>query len=139
MSGFQRLTAIGNLGKDPEGFNGGCRFSVAVTERWKKDNEPQERTEWLNCTAFGGLGGVCEQYLKKGSKVYIEGRLRTESYEKEGVKQWSTGIILSGMTMLDSRGDNQGGYNQQEATNQYNQSHAQQNSAPEDFDDSIPF
>ena len=107
MSGIQKLIAIGNLGKDPETFNGGSRFSIAVSEKWKDKNsgEQREATEWINCVAFGKTGEIAAQYLHKGSKVYIEGKLKTDSYEKEGVKHWSTSVVVRELQFLDSRGD----------------------------------
>lgn len=134
MSGIQKLVAIGNLGKDPETFNGGASFSIAVTEKWKKDGQQQERTEWINCTAFGRLGEVCAQYLTKGSKVYIEGKLNTDQFEKDGQKHYRTKVIVREMQMLDSRGDS-------EPSRAQGNSGTRPDSYPpaEDFEDSIPF
>lgn len=115
MSGIQKFYAIGNLGNDPETFNGGARFSVAVTEKWRDKNsgEVREQTEWLKCVAFGKTGDLAAQYLKKGSKVYVEGKLQTDSYEKEGQKHWSTSVIVRELKFLDSRGESQGQQPQQ--------------------------
>ena len=84
---------IGNLGKNPELRNTGktavTNFSVATSETYKdSDGKQQKRTEWHNVAAFGKLGETVAKYLKKGSKVYVEGRLRTSNYEKEGVKEY---------------------------------------------------
>ena len=134
MSGIQKLIAIGNLGKDPETFNGGSRFSVAVSDRWKDKNtgEQREETEWLNCVAFGKTGENAAKYLRKGSKVYVEGKLKTDSYEKEGQKHWSTSIIVRELQFLDSKQDSSN-------SAPTRQQQAPQNQPPEDFDQDLPF
>jgi single-strand DNA-binding protein len=114
MSGINKVILIGNLGSDPDVKylpNGNCvsNFSVATSETWKDKNsgQQQERTEWHRCTAFGRLGEVCGEYLKKGSKVYLEGQLKTRSWDKDGQKQYMTEINVREMQMLDSRGQQQ--------------------------------
>lgn len=108
---INKVILLGNLGKDPEVKelpNGKvCNFSVATSRKWKdKSGEWQKETEWHNVTAFGSLAGVCEKYLRKGSKVYIEGRINTRTWEnKEGVKQYSTGVIAEDLKMLDGASD----------------------------------
>jgi single-strand DNA-binding protein len=92
---MQRVQIIGRLGNDPENKNGAVKFSVAVSEKYKD----KEKTEWFNIVAFAKLGEVCEKYLKKGSKVYCEGRQSTN--EHEGKRY--TSIILGNMEMLDSK------------------------------------
>lgn len=114
MSGFNQCSFIGNLGADPEvrSFaNGGrvCNLRLAVTEKWKnKDSgERQERTEWVQVAIFSdGLVSVCENYLKKGSKVFVQGKLATRKYQaQDGSDRYSTEIVLRGfdgtLTMLD--------------------------------------
>lgn len=107
---------IGHLGKDPEirSFQSGDRvanFSLAVTERWKKDGEQKEKTEWVRVSVFNqNLVKVCENYLKKGSKVYIEGQIETRKWtDKDGVEKYSTEIVLrpfkSEIVMLDGKSD----------------------------------
>ena len=121
-------TFIGNLGSDPESRQVGdtsvTNFSIAVG--WKTKNK--EGTEWVRCGAWGKLGEICQQYLKKGSKVYIQGAMQTREYEKDGSKRYSTEIRVDNMQMLDSKGSNgdqQGGY---------------QAPAPkDDFNSDIPF
>ncbi len=111
---LNKVMLIGNLGKDPEvrSFqNGGkvCNFSLATSENWKDKNtgERQERTEWHTVAIFNeGLAGVAERFLKKGSKVYIEGQLQTRKWQdKDGNDRYSTEVVLRGpnsvMTMLD--------------------------------------
>ncbi len=117
MSGVNKAILIGNLGKDPEvrHFEGGgsvANFTLATTEVYKdKTGNRVENTEWHNIAAWRGLAGVAEKYLKKGSKVYIEGRIRTRSYDdKDGNKRYVTEIIADSMRMLDSRAD-RGDYN----------------------------
>lgn len=109
--GVNRVMLIGNLGNDPESKSTAsgtavCNFSVATGEVWKdQQGQLQERTEWHRVTAFGKLAEICGKYLRKGSKVYIEGSLRTSSYEKNGEKRYSTDIVASEMQMLDSKRD----------------------------------
>ena len=114
--GVNKVILIASLGRDPETKhmpNGDavCNFSVAVSESWKgKDGDKQERTEWINIVAWRKLGEICGQYLRKGSKVYIEGKLQTRSWEKDGVKKYTTEVVANEMQMLDGKnslgGDN---------------------------------
>lgn len=103
MSSLNRCDFIGNLGADPEvrSFaNGGkvANIRLAVTERWKKDGEQKEKTEWISVAVFGdGLAGVCERYLRKGSKVYVSGKLATRRWQdKDGNDRYSTEVHLQG-------------------------------------------
>ena len=121
---LNKVMLIGNLGKDPEVRtfqNGGkvCNFSLATSESWKDRNsgERQERTEWHNVAIFNeGLAGVAERFLKKGSKVYIEGQLQTRKWQDQnGQDRYTTEVVLRGpnsvMTMLDGApGGGGGGY-----------------------------
>jgi single-strand DNA-binding protein len=102
---------IGNLGKDPElrYTSGGvavASFSVATNESWKDpEGNTQERTQWHNIVAWRKLAEICGEYLKKGSRIYLEGRLQYRSYDdKQGVKRYVTEIVMDEMMMLDSRG-----------------------------------
>ena len=111
MSSVNKVIIIGNLGKEPERryFQDGtavCNFSVATSEKWtdKASGEKKEKTEWHRVTAFRKLAEICIQYLRKGSKVYIEGKLQTRSYEKDGQTLYVTEIIADNMTMLDTKG-----------------------------------
>ena len=130
-------------------------FSIATSETWrdKTSNEKQERTEWHNIVCFAKLGEIAGEYLKKGSKVFIEGSLRTSSWEADGVKKYRTEVIARDMQMLDSRGmgggmgggqaggQGDGGYNQA-PQGQPAQSAAHDGAAmvaDDDFDDDIPF
>ncbi len=109
MAGVNKVIIIGNLGNDPEvattsGGKSIANFSIATSEKWKgKDGQPVEKTEWHRCVAFDKLADICSQYLKKGSKVFVEGKLQTDKYQKDGVDMYSTKIIVGSMQMLDSR------------------------------------
>jgi single-strand DNA-binding protein len=109
MPALNRVQLIGNLGKDPETrFTSTgqkvCTFSMAVNRRWKgKDGEVKEGTDWFNIVAWSKLGEICQQYLHKGSLVYIEGRLQTDRYEHEGETRYATKVIASQMQMLDRK------------------------------------
>ncbi|AMM50559.1 single-stranded DNA-binding protein [Rufibacter sp. DG15C] len=110
MASINKVILIGNLGKDPEvrHLEGGvavARFPLATSETFKdKNGDKQERTEWHNIVVWRGLAEVTEKYLKKGQSVYIEGKIRTNSYQdKEGVQRYSTEIVADNMTMLGSR------------------------------------
>lgn len=142
--GINKAILIGNLGRDPEAFNGGCRLALATDESYKDKNTGQmvPKTEWHSITAFGRLGEICMNYLKKGSKVYVEGRLQTDKYQKDGVDHYQTKIIANDMRMLDSKDQsNNGQANQGYQQPQQRQAPAQQHQAPvDDFDqDDIPF
>ena len=106
-----KVILIGNLGKDPElrYTNSGvavATFSIATNESWKDpDGNLQERTQWHNIVAWRKLAEICGEYLKKGGKIYVEGRLQHRNYDdKSGVKRYVTEIVLDEMVMLDSRG-----------------------------------
>lgn len=122
-----KVILIGNLGKDPESRsmqNGGkvVNFAIATSESWKDKNsgERQERTQWHNIVIFNEqLGGVAERFLKKGSKVYIEGQLETRKWQdKDGQDRYTTEVVLrpyrGELTMLDGRSGEGGGYQQQD-------------------------
>jgi single-strand DNA-binding protein len=104
-----KVILVGNVGRDPEirHLDKGvavARFSLATTENYtSKTGEKVSNTEWHNVVAWRGLAEVVEKYVKKGSQLYIEGRLRTNSYEKDGVKHYSTEINADTMHMLGKR------------------------------------
>lgn len=162
---LNKVMLIGNLGADPEVRtfqNGGkvCNLRIATSESWKDKNtgERQERTEWHTVAIFNeGLAGVAERYLKKGSKVYLEGQLQTRKWQdQQGNDRYSTEVVLRGpnsvMTMLDgapggsggggSRGGGSGGWNQGNG-GAGGQSSGGQGSGGganyDDLDDDIPF
>ena len=102
---------IGNLGKDPElrTLDGGARvatFSIATTEKYTKDGQTVENTDWHNIVAWNGLADVAGKYLTKGSPVYIEGKIRSRSYDdKDGVKRYVTEVIAGNLTLLGRKSD----------------------------------
>ena len=109
--GVNKVILLGNVGRDPEtryAQNGTAvtRFSIATSEIWKdrSSGEQQERTEWHNIVCFARLAEVAGEYLKKGSKVYIEGQLRTSSWEQDGQKKYRTEVNARELQMLDSKG-----------------------------------
>jgi single-strand DNA-binding protein len=109
MPTLNRVQLIGRLGKDPESKftpNGKkvAHFSLAVSNRWKdKSGETKESTEWVNIEAWGRLGEVCQEYLKKGSLVYLEGRLQTDKYEDKGETKYFTKVVALTLQFLDKR------------------------------------
>jgi single-strand DNA-binding protein len=110
MASVNKVILIGNLGKDPEmrympSGDAIANFSVATTDTWKdKSGEKQEKTEWHRVSMFGRLAEIAGEYLKKGSQVYIEGRLQTRKWQnKEGQDQYTTEIVANEMKMLGSR------------------------------------
>ena len=164
--GINKVIIVGNLGNDPEvryANNGSAiaNLSVATSESWKDKNtgEQVEKTEWHRIVMFNRLGEIAGEYLRKGSKVYIEGKLQTRKWQDQsGNDKYTTEIVASEMQMLDSRGDNAGqggggGFQprqqapqqaggQQFGGGQQNAPQQQQAAQPapaNDFDDDIPF
>jgi single-strand DNA-binding protein len=145
--GVNKVILVGNVGNDPEiknmpNGNAVANISVATSETWKDkgNGEQQEKTEWHRVVFFNRLAEIVGQYIKKGSKVYLEGRLQTRMWEQDGVKRYTTEIVASEMQMLDSREQPQGqvGGNYQTPAPQG----APQQAAPSNFnnfDDDIPF
>lgn len=137
MSSVNKAIIVGNLGADPEirtmpSGDKVANLSVATSEKWKDKTtgERKEKTEWHRVSVFGNLAEICEKYLKKGSKVYLEGQIETRKWQDQsGADRYSTEIVLRGfnstLTMLDSRGESQP------------QQPAQQ--PVDDMDDPIPF
>jgi len=151
--GINKVIIVGNCGQDPETRylpSGGAvtNVSIATSESWKDKNtgEQQERTEWHRIVFFNRLGEIAGEYLKKGSKVYVEGSLRTRKWQgQDGSDRYTTEIVASEMQMLDSRGGMEGGGGYQQQAPQQNRA-PQQNQAPQQapqgmdsFDDDIPF
>jgi single-strand DNA-binding protein len=107
---------IGNLGKDPElryttSGVAVATFSLATNESWKdQDGNLQERTEWHNIVAWKKLAEICGEWLKKGKKIYVEGRIQTRSYDDKntGTKKYMTEIVADNLIMLDSKGSSEG-------------------------------
>lgn len=116
MASVNKVILVGNLGRDPEVRympEGGAiaNVSVATTDTWKdKSGEKQERTEWHRVAFFGKLAEIAGEYLKKGSQIYVEGRLQTRKWQdKEGQERYTTEIVADRMQMLGSRGGAGGG------------------------------
>ena len=112
MSGLNKAMIIGRLGRDPEmryTTDGVAiaNFSIATSENWKDKNtgEKKEKTEWHRVVAFRRLAEICGEYLTKGKQVYIEGRLQTRSWEKDGITRYTTEIIADKMQFLDTKSD----------------------------------
>jgi single-strand DNA-binding protein len=164
--GINKVILVGNVGQDPETRympNGGAvtNLSIATSETWKDKNngEQQERTEWHRVVFYQRLAEIVAEYIKKGSKIYVEGSLRTRSWEQDGVKRYATEIIASEMQMLDGRGgaggEGGGSYQPSQPAQQRNSGGgnggsnsggAPRNQQPapppqgmDDFDDDIPF
>lgn len=106
MPALNRVQLIGRLGRDPESKftptgKKVAHFSLAVSNRWKsKEGGMKETTDWMNIEAWGRLGEVCQEYLKKGSLVYIEGRLKTDKYEDKGEPRYFTKIVAQTVQFL---------------------------------------
>lgn len=111
MGSVNRVILVGNLGADPElkytpSSKAVCNMSVATTETWKdKGGAKQEKTEWHRITVWGDLAENCSKYLAKGRSVYVEGKLQTRSYEKDGQKHYATDIVASNVVFLGGGGE----------------------------------
>ncbi len=116
MYSLNRATLIGNLTREPEmrqtpGGQSVCSFSIATNRAWTgNDGVKQDATEFHNIVAWGKLAEICSQYLNKGKKIYVEGRLQTRDWEgQDGVKRYRTEIVAENMIMLDTKGGPAGG------------------------------
>lgn len=146
MAGINKVILVGNLGQDPEvrytpDGKAITNITIATSEQWtdKNTGQKQEKTEWHRVVFFGPIAGVAGEYLKKGSKVYIEGKLQTRKWQdKNGQDRWTTEIVVSGfggtMQMLDSRTGGDTAFGQQGGGNQ----NFQQNQAPNQPDQQAP-
>ena len=111
MASLNKVQIIGNLGRDPEiktipSGQKVASFSLACSEKYTdKQGQKQEKTEWINCKAWGKLAEIIEKYVKKGSQIYVEGKIETQSFEKDGVKKYKTEIIVNQMLMLGGKGE----------------------------------
>jgi single-strand DNA-binding protein len=109
MKGVNKVILVATCGKDPEiksmpNGNAVANFSVATSESWKdSQGNKQESTEWHRCVAFGKLAEIIGQYVTKGSKLYLEGKLKTRQWEQDGQKRYATEVLVSEMQMLDSK------------------------------------
>jgi single-strand DNA-binding protein len=110
--GINKVILLGNLGRDPDvrytaGGDAVCNLALATSEAWKDkaSGEQKESTEWHRVVAFGRLAEIMSEFLKKGAKVYIEGKLKTRKWEKDGVDHYATEIVASDMLMLSAKDD----------------------------------
>ena len=148
---MNKVILIGNLGQDPEvkympNGNAVANITVATSESWKDKNtgEQVDKTEWHRVVFFRRLAEIVGEYLKKGSKIYIEGKLQTRKWQdKNGADHWTTEVVASEMQMLDSRGGGSSDFNQSQGAPQSAPQSAPSQAAPapvnNDFDDDIPF
>ncbi len=146
--GVNKVILVGNLGQDPEvkympSGQAVCNISIATTDSWsdKQSGEKQERTEWHRIVFFRRLAEIAGEYLRKGSQVYIEGRLQTRKWQdKSGADRYTTEIVANEMQMLGGRGSGGGNVDAPSAEQDFSPAEAQSSSGPaEDFDDDIPF
>ena len=148
--GVNKVILVGNLGADPEvrytqSGSPVANLRIATSDRWKdkQSGEPQERTEWHRVVLFGRLGEIAEQYLKKGSQVYIEGRIQTRKWQgQDGQDRYTTEIVGNDMQMLGGRGGGGGGGSVSQSSGGYDNagggSYEPSGGAPLE-DDDIPF
>ena len=147
MAGVNKVIILGNLGADPELRSSPsgvttCRLSIATSMNWtdKGSGEKKEKTEWHRVVFFGRSAEVIDQYLKKGQQLYIEGRLQTSKYEKDGIESYSTDIIGESFNFISGSASSGQNNNQfSDDMNQDKKNNNQQNSSSDDFDDDIPF
>ena len=142
MAGVNKVILVGNLGKDPEimTFDNGVKkasFPLATTESYKnREGQRVETTEWHNVVLWRGLAEIAERFLRKGNQVFIEGKIKTRSYEQDGIKKYVTEIFGDNMTMLGRR-ENEG-----QAPMQYSQSSPATKAQEPEIeapDDDLPF
>ena len=147
MSGVNKVILVGRLGKEPEvrNLDNGAvvaNFSMATSEVYKDrtTGERKETTEWHNIVLWRGLAEVAQKYLHKGDMVYIEGKLRTRSWEKEGVTRYTTEIIADNMTMLSGKSGGGGSNTEYASTEKSSGGNFNSNAAPADNStDDLPF
>lgn len=151
--GVNKVILIGNLGTDPEvrytsSGSAVANLNLATSETWKdkQSGEQQDRTEWHRIVFFNRLAEIVGEYLRKGSKIYVEGSLRTRKWQdRNGIDRYTTEIIANEMHMLDSRAgggnNNGGGYQQKSYSNDTSKQPepSMAGDVKEDFDDDIPF
>lgn len=149
MASVNKAIVLGNCGKDPElrytqAGVAVCTISLATTRKWKsKDGNPNEETEWHRVTFFDRLAEIVAEYVRKGSPLYVEGRLKTEKYEKDGVDRYTTMIVADQMQLLGGRDDGE----RQERPQRQERAPAPRSRAPapaskggfDDMDDDVPF
>jgi single-strand DNA-binding protein len=145
--GINKVILVGNLGADPEtrympSGSAVTNLSVATSESWKdkQTGEQKERTEWHKVAMFNRLAEIAAEYLRKGSQVYIEGKLRTRKWQdRDGNDRWTTEVIADEMQMLGGRGGGGGGSAPMSSGQDSGPPSAPPQTGPDDFDDDIPF
>lgn len=147
MAGINKVILIGRLGQDPEmrympDGTAVANFSMATSDEWrdKQSGEKKERTEWHRIVAWRGLGELCGKYLSKGRQVYVEGKLQTRSWEKDGVTRYTTEIVASDVQFLGGRDESMGaGVSRPAARNQMADQGYPEPPMADTRDDDIPF
>jgi len=145
--GINKVIIVGNLGGDPEtrympSGSAVTNLTVATNESWKdkQTGEQKDRTEWHKVAMFNRLAEIAAEYLRKGSQVYIEGKLRTRKWQdKSGQDRWTTEIIADEMQMLGGRGGSGGGSAPMNSGQDSGPPSSPPQAGPDDFDDDIPF
>lgn len=145
--GVNKVILVGNLGKDPEirympNGNAVANLTLATTESWKdkQTGDQQEKTEWHRIVMFRRLAEIAGEYLKKGSQVYIEGKLQTRKWQdNSGNDRYTTEIVANEMQMLGGRGGGSAGFSGDSAPAPAAKAPAAAAAGPADFDDDIPF
>lgn len=150
MAGVNKVIIVGQLSRDPElhttqGGTAVCRLSIPTDRTYKNkqdEDNPVQETEWHRVTVWGKQAEMCAQYLRKGREVYVEGRLKTSSYEKKeypGAKFFTTEIVAETVQFLGKKPDNEGGGQNQDQSSQSQQSTGASTTGSVDPDDDIPF
>lgn len=136
--GVNKAIIVGNVGDDPDirtmpNGNQVVNLSIATSDEWKDKNtgDKKEKTEWHRCVFFNKIADIAAKYVNKGSKIYVEGRLQTRSYEQDGVKKYSTEIVVNDMQMLDSKNTN--------SNNEVKEASNNDIAKFDSFDNDIPF
>jgi single-strand DNA-binding protein len=147
MSGVNKVILVGRLGKEPEvrSLDNGAmvaNFSIATSESYKDrtTGEKKEVTEWHNIVLWRGLAEIAQKYVHKGDLIYIEGKLRTRSWEKDGVTRYTTEVVADNMTMLGSRGGGGGNSSNEVGSRSAERASTESYTAPADNStDDLPF
>lgn len=146
MSGVNKVILVGRLGKDPEVRNlesgvSVANFTMATSESYKDrtTGERKEITEWHNIVLWRGLAEIAQKYLHKGDLVYIEGKLRTRSWEKEGVTRYTTEVVADNMTMLGTRGGGSSGNSSDYGARSAERAPSEYSGAVDNSTDDLPF
>jgi len=147
MASVNKAILVGSLGRDPEirymsSGEAVANFSIATSENWKdKNGQKQEKVEWHNIVAYSKLAEIIGEYLKKGSSVYVEGRIQTRKWEKDGVTRYSTEIVCNQMQMLSGKQE-QSGYTSEAPTGSAQRQDSkpdEQKGSFDDFSDDVPW